>query len=561
MKITIKKLLIFASITILLVVIGLGLMSFTFEKGISSQAGEAFRFQDESLFFKSRLIDHLSWVNNLQESISMKKPFTGELDYHKCGLGKWYYSFKGSPAYLSLGDEQRGIIDAVEPFHIQLHESAAKIIAEENKAAAITIYANETKKNLEELRKLFDRHMAINDDMVKVNKAAMEGFSRTSGFLTITVILVLAALLGFGAVRVIRSITHSISVFSGGFSRAAEGDLTTSIELGSRDELGMLSLTFNDFIARVGEAVREMKEMAVTLTASSATLSSASVTFAETAQTQAANSEEITATVEEISAGMDSVANHAEEQFGSMGSLVGRIGELSRIIIEMGEQVKSSLDLSRGIAEKAKSGEATLAGMSDSMAKIRESSTEMTGILNIIGDISDKINLLSLNAAIEAARAGDAGRGFAVVADEISKLADQTASSVKEIGNLVRVNEQEIVHGKTDVEGTVSVISEIISGVGSVSTLMASIYDFMRRQMETNDQLARESGGVKERAGEIRNATAEQKTAVTEIVKSISNISALTQGVASNAEEISGNAEEISGMAETLKRRVDYFRV
>ncbi len=561
MGMTIKKLLIISFTAILAAVIGLGLMSYSFEKGIHSRAIQSTGYQDESLFFKSRLIDHLTWVNNLQESISMGTPFTGELDYHKCGFGKWYYAFRGSESYNKLGAEQRGIVDAIEPFHIKLHGSAEKIKAAGTRAAATEIYANETKKNLAELRALFERHMAINDEMVKANAGAMESFSRLSVILTIVIIAGMAVLLGFGAFRIIRSITRSIASFADGFNRTAAGDLTTRLDLKSKDELGMLSLTYNEFIGRVGEAVREMKEMAVTMSSSSASLSSASVAFAENAQDQAANSEEITATVEEISAGMDSVALNADQQFGKMGTLVDRIGDLSRVIIEMGERVKSSLDLSRVIAEKAKGGESTLARMSDSMAKIRESSGEMTGILNIIGDISDKINLLSLNAAIEAARAGDAGRGFAVVADEISKLADQTASSVKEIGNLVRVNEQEIMHGRTDVEGTVSVISEIISGVASVSELMDSIYGFMRRQMEMNDQLAAESASVRERAGEIRTSTAEQKNAVAEIVKSISNISGLTQSVASSAEEISGNAEEIAGMAETLKRRVDFFKV
>jgi methyl-accepting chemotaxis protein len=561
MNTTIKKLLIISFSVILAIVVGLGTMSFIFEKGIHSRAIQSTGYQDGSLFFKSKLIDHLTWVNNLLESISTGIPFTGELDYHRCGFGKWYYAFKGSESYAGLGTEQKGIVDAIEPFHIKLHGSAERIKAAGTKAAATEIYANETKKNLAGLHALFERHMAINDEMVKANEAAMERFNRLSGTLTIVIIAGMALLLGLGALRIIRSITGSIASFTDGFNRTAGGDLTTRLDLKSRDELGMLSLTYNEFIGRVGEAVREMKEMAVTLSSSATTLSSASVTFAENAQGQAANSEEITATVEEISAGMDSVAMNADQQYGKMETLVERIGELSGVIIEMGERVKSSLDLSRGIAEKAKGGESTLARMSDSMAKIRESSGEMTGILNIIGDISDKINLLSLNAAIEAARAGDAGRGFAVVADEISKLADQTASSVKEIGSLVRVNEQEIMHGRTDVDGTVSVISEIISGVASVSELMDSIYGFMRRQMEMNDRLASESASVKERAGEIRTSTAEQKNAVAEIVKSISNISGLTQSVASSAEEISGNAEEIAGMAETLKRRVDYFRV
>ena len=98
----------------------------------------------------------------------------------------------------------------------------------------------------------------------------------------------------------------------------------------------------------------------------------------------------------------------------------------------------------------------------------------MQNIVGIINDISDKINLLSLNAAIEAARAGDAGRGFAVVADEISKLADQTAHSIKEISDLIQENETEISRGTENVRASVEMISQIISGVNVISEFINS---------------------------------------------------------------------------------------
>jgi len=197
--------------------------------------------------------------------------------------------------------------------------------------------------------------------------------------------------------------------------------------------------------------------------------------------------------------------------------------------------------------------------MHESMGKIGASSREMTGIIKIINDISDQINLLSLNAAIEAARAGDAGRGFAVVADEISKLADQTAASIKEIDSLISVNEREIERGMTNVNETVGVIGTIIDGVSSIAGVMDSIYESTEKQLGINENVNREAGAVKGRSDEIANATGEQKIAITEIVKSISSINELTQAIASGSEEMSGNSEEMAGMAETLKSKVGYF--
>jgi methyl-accepting chemotaxis protein len=199
--------------------------------------------------------------------------------------------------------------------------------------------------------------------------------------------------------------------------------------------------------------------------------------------------------------------------------------------------------------------------MDASIQKIRSSSDEVSNIVKMINDISDQINLLSLNAAIEAARAGDSGRGFAVVADEISKLADQTATSIKDIDRLIKVNEGEILTGLSNVNSTVEIISDIIQGVNEISTMIRSNNALMDEQVDINNIANSEMQGIKNRSNEIKHSTEEQKIASVEIIKSISNISQTAQITATGAEEITANSEEISGVADKLKTRVDYFTV
>ena len=134
-------------------------------------------------------------------------------------------------------------------------------------------------------------------------------------------------------------------------------------------------------------------------------------------------------------------------------------------IPETSAMIRETAEVSTQISLKAREGEQSMTGMNSAMTRIIQSSEEMTGIVKIINDISERINLLSLNAAIEAARAGDAGRGFAVVADEISKLADQTASSIKSIDTLIRTNESEIGKGNQNVGAAVEKINYIISDI------------------------------------------------------------------------------------------------
>lgn len=223
----------------------------------------------------------------------------------------------------------------------------------------------------------------------------------------------------------------------------------------------------------------------------------------------------------------------------------------------MKNEINNALQLTDAIETHARSGAELLNGMKTSIGNIHVSSKEMTSIVKIIKDISDQINLLSFNAAIEAARAADAGRGFAVVADEITKLADRTSISVKEIESLINANDKEIQKGMISVEQTVDTLSGIINGVNAINTMVQVLADYMKQQLDVNAVVAEEAGLVKARSEEIRNAAEEQKNATGEIVKSVAGINELTQANASGALKITESADAVLSMSDILKSRVE----
>lgn len=339
------------------------------------------------------------------------------------------------------------------------------------------------------------------------------------------------------------------------------GDLTVRLKVESDDEFGEMAVFFNKFIEKIRNVVVNVKETSNSLVEFTKQMSGTSSMFSENAQNQAASAEEITATIEEVSAGIDSIAVGAEEQFKNMTSLMEHMHDLSIAINEMGDMIKESTGLTEAIITQVEAGKVSLSQMNNSMIKINESSSEITNIVNIIRDISDQINLLSLNAAIEAARAGDAGRGFAVVADEISKLADQTAGSIKDIDTLIKVNDKEIGTGMQNVNAVVEGISSIIEGVTATGEIMSRIFESMQKQLKSNEVVNREADVVKIRSDEIRSATSEQKVAVSEIVRSISNVNDVIQASAAETEQMTGTSVEITNATAGLKEMVSFFKV
>jgi len=312
-------------------------------------------------------------------------------------------------------------------------------------------------------------------------------------------------------------------------------------------------------LERTRELLISISEISKRLADSSSLMSGTSDAFSANAQNQAASAEEITATVEEISAGVESISDIANFQMMKMEGLALKLDELSGQIGSMKNMINETLGMTISISNEARNGETSLKEMDDNMKSMNQRSAEMANIISIINDISDKINLLSLNAAIEAARAGDSGRGFAVVADEISKLADQTFSSVKDISSLIKAGENETKHGITTVNIVVLSLSKIIDGVSRISNMVESMSAFMNSQFITNQEVNREASDVKDRSDEIKNAAVEQKNATTEIVKSISTITELTQANAIGAEDMAANAKEIALIAVNLNERVEEY--
>jgi methyl-accepting chemotaxis protein len=373
--------------------------------------------------------------------------------------------------------------------------------------------------------------------------------------LTVAVSLGITIVISHGISDHVTSVSNNLKEIASG-----DGNLNVSLKVDSHDEIGELSKYFNEFVTKIRKVISEVKAQSSNLAASTNEMTPILNNFSQSSQEQASSTEEITATIEEVSAGMDQIARNARYQFEIISTLSERMGSLSEIIHEMELKIKDTTGLAGDISSKAKSGEASIQSMNESMSRINNSSDQMKNIINIISDISKQTNLLSLNASIEAARAGDAGRGFAVVADEIAKLAVLTSQSIKNIDALIRSNSEEISQGYSSIQGTVSMIKMIMDGINSINSMMIKLAESMTIQMKINEEVNSEASKVKEKSNEIKIATEEQKLAIEAISNSVMTINDLTMEISTGSQNMLNTFEQTIKITSDLNDQVDFFK-
>ncbi len=358
-----------------------------------------------------------------------------------------------------------------------------------------------------------------------------------------------------------RMIAAPVRSIKNAMCRFGDGALDEKINVSSHDEFAEIGEQFNAVSGHLREIMSEIFGTACIVASSAEQISASTASLAGNANDQSASVEQISATVEQMSSGMNTVMNTTAEQTSVLEDFAGLLHRLSASIKGLEGITNETVSLSGKMAEEARDGGASLDEMKQSMQKITESSRDMTGFFNIIREISEKINLLALNASIEAARAGDAGRGFAVVADEISRLADETAESLKQIDTLVKVNNDETARGMERISLSSSTFASIIDDVQLIRNKMDQIFTFNREQIGINSEVDSRIGIIRTGAENTAQALREFSRAMDEISLSINNIAEKSGLTANGSGEIARSSTELAAVAEKLEKLVSFFDI
>lgn len=358
----------------------------------------------------------------------------------------------------------------------------------------------------------------------------------------IIILAVLASILLIGFImsfKMARSITNPLIKIAGQMEQISKGNLMLEpLSIKSKDEIGELMESVNEMGNQLRKIVQDIYHASDTMSKQSSDLLSSSKELKE-------GSNQIAATMQELSVGAESQANSASELSEAMGMYMEKIYQIHRNGKEMFDKSREVLELtdngSKLMNQSKKLFDYMFTGMQSNMKKIKkldERSKQISKLVEVIQSIADQTNLLALNAAIEAARAGEHGKGFAVVADEVRKLAEQVSNSVVDIQKIV-----EEVHGETNkvTKSFELGFQQVESGMGSMNETSAAFQQIKETIKE-----------ISERINNAQNDLTDMLSTSESINDSISNIASISEEAAAGIEQTSASAATANESAATI---------
>ncbi|MBI41392.1 MAG: hypothetical protein CMF59_17485 [Leptospiraceae bacterium] len=276
---------------------------------------------------------------------------------------------------------------------------------------------------------------------------------------------------------------------------------------------------------------------------------------------QASATEESSAAITELDSSMEKISEFAHRQTRDMEQVSENLNAL-RTSMEQSYLNLQNLSGEASEAQKVVSdGTSRVQETTDSMESIARSAREIQSIIQIITSISERVNLLSLNASIESARAGEMGRGFAVVAEEISRLAEQTAGSVKEISGHLEKTAARVQSGTEQVKGLVDLFHGIRGSVDKMDSMSTDVLSEMDQGNRQVQEIAGAGDEVSRFAGDISRSVQEQRIGARELSRSVSGIADREEELSRQAEALKVFASRAASGAGTVHHLTGYFSV
>ncbi len=406
---------------------------------------------------------------------------------------------------------------------------------------------------------LISTHLVAEEQFELINSLIVAR-EKNSYILGISIVVILSMIAFLAALMITRRITKNIQIAGEGIKRMSAGDLSTSFEIKSKDELGELGSDLTMLTDSLKTALRSMKNSSNRgVDLKQELIASANQTSAAAAQI-AANSKAISNQFNMLSEKVEGAARANQSMKNSLQSLDENVQEQTAMVEESTSSVTEMISSINNVAEittrkktatdilvkTAESGGSKLSATIQVINEINESLDQIKGMAGIIQQIASQTNLLAMNAAIEAAHAGDAGRGFAVVADEIRKLAEASSMNSKQIGGVLKEVVVRIETASTSGHETEAAFTEIDREVKSVAQSLDEISASMDELNVGGKQILEAMTGLQDVSVNVAGGSGKMADSSGSVTEAIEIVSRITTEVAESANEISIGISEVS---------------
>ncbi|MEX2444067.1 MAG: methyl-accepting chemotaxis protein [Alkalispirochaeta sp.] len=361
-------------------------------------------------------------------------------------------------------------------------------------------------------------------------------------------------------------LTRPLQSYVEAFDKLSDGDLTVRAESQNQDEIGRLSVYFNRLADNLHSMMAGIQRVTDDTRQGSDDLAASSTQTAAAIEEMRANSEqmkkkmknlddevlrskesadEVDSHIDELKTRIDSQAAAISQSSASIEEMSGNIGSIARVSVE-------KMKLAERLEETSKQGESDMANTRVLMKRVAESAGVMMNMIGVIDDIAARTNLLAMNAAIEAAHAGDAGRGFAVVAEEIRNLAESSSQSAGEIGKSLKDAVESISTAESTTEKTGKVFEEMLTMVQDVAAGMTEMQYSTTELSEGSNQIVEALTSLMEITDSVQGASTSMRDRTTEIVQSMETLRNISADSAAGMAEMAEGIREVAEAAQNV---------